>query len=169
MLTETPPTDPIPAGFRHIAVALEQTGGEITPEIAQELDDVRLRDPWTRADPIVDLVVNLELDADRFKAEAAPIVARQKTATKAAESLREYLKARMQREQLDNLQGPRHHVQIRKNSAPKIEWQGEGPVPVPFQRVKIELNATKAKVAYEEGTLPPGFKAEIGECLVVLR
>jgi hypothetical protein len=146
-----------------VVLALIDTGGEITPEIKQELDTVDLTG-WSKADEIVDLIRESEADHAKLKGEADVATARARSAARRIDALKAYLLDRMIGGGLDHLQGPRFSARVMPSPL-SLRWAGVGQIPPEYQRVKVELDSAKAKLAYQLGTLHPDFEASIGRHL----
>lgn len=143
-------TQTLETRYRRIAEALEQTGGVIEPEIAKELNSVDFR-AWEKADPIIDLIKIAEADEAAADAEAAPILARAKRSKRTADNLKVWLLSRMLALQVRHLEGPRHECRTQA-SPDKIEWPGKpDTIPIPFRRVKTELDPNAVKLANVQG------------------
>lgn len=153
-------------GAEWIAIgdALEESGGELTELVEHRL--AQLDGSITnKTQGIICLVRQFEADAAVAEAEAIRLRDLANERTNRAKSLKAYLLREMSAMDRKKIETPLGNVTICKNSRPSIRWVGLV-IPEEYQRVKVELDGTKA---YEDwktfGELPEGFEVVTGEHL----
>ena len=151
--------DELPASYDAIAEALERSGGELSAEVLEHLQAFDLR-AGTRADPIAAVIRDYEEQEDVWKKEAARVEAQARLARTAIVTLKTFLLERLHDLGVNKLQGVRYVVRAQANPAPSIACHG--PIPTEFQRIKVELDTAKARVAWAAGTLPDCITATVG-------
>lgn len=153
--------------FELVADALEAAGGELGPDIVVELSRLDLSPAV--ADGMIDLIQQFEARESEAKALASPHTSRARAAALAAEELKHYLEGRMEAAGVEQLRGARHSCRLQDNPAPIIRWPGKPEtIPLPFQRVKIDLDPNAAKLAHRRGDLPPEFEVTTGRHLRIV-
>lgn len=174
-LAETLKEKPAPAlklyeiatAYEMIELALEESGGEWTPEIEAHLD--ALSDSLERkVENIARLIQQHTRTQEAFKAERERLETHEASHRRAAANLKAYLFTQLERIGKDRVDAGIFRVRIQKNSRPSIEWT-EDPVtiPEPFRRTKHELDGTAAYDAWKAGGLPDGFDVKLGKHLRV--
>lgn len=123
------------------AEALEEAGGELPPELEELLDQVE-GDVRQKVERTGLVVLNLLANVKEIKAERDRLKALAAGYERQANSLKEYLKVQLQRLGETRVDGARCKVRVQRASRPAITAP-EG-VPPDFQRVRIELDGTKA-------------------------
>jgi hypothetical protein len=153
----------LPGIYATIDQQLDESGGEITPEIQQQLDeaDAALED---KVDRIAALIRNATAEEEACKAEAAHFRDRAQAAANKADSLKAYLQHNLEAIGRDRVQGQRFKVGVYQNSVPSIRWtRMPEDAPLQFQRVKVEVDGQAAQRWLKEGKeLPSGFLVERG-------
>lgn len=151
-----------------IDAQLDETGGEITPDIERALDGLtgkmsekvesicKLRQNWLRS------AESCEAEADRMKARAKSFRGR-------ADSIKAFLHAAFVRWDVHQLKVPAFTVWRQKNPV-SIRWTKDvAALPEEYRRVTVEPDLKKAKAALEAGEqLPDGFEIVQGEHLRIL-
>lgn len=143
--------------------AIEEAGGEITPEIQGRLDALGESLP-AKADAYCKLIRHFQARAAALDLEAVRLGEAAARDEKAAKRLKDHLLACMamagQRKVSTDLFG----VSVCKNGVPSITWTlSPYALPVHLRRTKIELDSEAArKVLKETGGLPEGFSVEHG-------
>lgn len=156
----------IPAEFRAIDEAIDDLDGEITPEIEARLDALVTGELALHVDSIVALVRENETAAHAYHAEAQRLADLSRGRLRAAERLKEYLRANLEACGLDGAKGRLFRVRVQKNGRPSIRWEGRPEtIPEPYRRVSIDLDGTAAYEAWKAGTLPAGFDVALGSHL----
>jgi hypothetical protein len=155
----------LPAFFRFLDDAIDDAGGEITPEIQEQIDalESNLED---KADAICALVRSAEAEDVAVQAEIDRLMARRNAARSRSHNLKRYMLACLEQIGRDRVDGPRFKVRVQRNSTPSIEWTGEpDAIPDGFRRVVVEVDGKAAREAFKAGTLPVGFSASVGRHL----
>ena len=147
---------------------LIDNGGELTPEIAAELEALE----GTFDDRIERLLLharNLQAVADAAAQEAGRLTALAGTRARAAERLKTYVLESMERAGRPKVETPLVKARIQANSRPSIQWFGPvDAIPEEFRRVTVSIDAQKAYETWKAtGQLPDGFIVERGRHLRV--
>lgn len=147
----------LPAAQRHIDAMLEESGGEITPEIEHALalldEEIGHKVDWVDA-----VVRERTIEAAGFKAEADRLLAHKKAEERACASLEGYLKAAMEAMGITEAKGRLSKATIHKAGKPRIAWTKDADqLPEGYRRVKVEPDLEAAHEAYENDMLPDGF------------
>jgi hypothetical protein len=147
----------IPGPWRELAGEIEANQGELTPELEKALSALE-GELTEKAKAIVCIIREKELEAASAKAESDRLNALAQSKARTAERLKAYLRFTMEGCGIDRLDVGIAQLSVRRASRPAIKWDGNGDLPVEFQRVKIELDGTKAYEVFKAGTaLPLGF------------
>jgi hypothetical protein len=154
----------IPAAFAALDARLEDAGGELTPELAAELDALE-GTLEARAEALAALIQQHQLTADAFRAEALRLAAAQAAHANAAGRLRDYLRAHLEVMGRPRLDAGAFRLRVRANPA-AIRWEGDPEaIPGPYRRVRYELDSEAARRDLAAGTLPPSFSVTRGSHL----
>jgi hypothetical protein len=153
----------LPGIYATIDQQLDESGGEVTPEIQAALDaaDAALED---KVDRIAALIRNATAEEEACKAEAAHFRDRAQAAANKADSLKAYLQHNLEALGRDRVQGQRFKVGVYQNSVPSIRWTRLlEELPQEFQRLRLEVDGQAAQRWLKEmGELPSGFLVERG-------
>ena len=150
--------------YERIAEALTENGGELTPELATDLDAIEGAFEG-KVERVALYVRNLLATADAADAEAARLAALARTRRQGAEGLKGYLMAQLDRVEKLKVETPLVVVRIQKNSRPAIQWPDTLPIPEAYQRVTVSLDGQKVFTDWTAGALPNGFVVEQGRHL----
>jgi len=150
--------------YEQIAEALIENGGELTPELAADLDAIEGAFE-AKVERVALYICNLLLTADAADAEAARLATLARTRRQGAEGLKGYLMAQLDRVEKPKVETPLVVVRIQKNSRPSIQWPDTLPIPEGYQRVTVSLDGQKAYADFKAGTLPMGFIVDHGRHL----
>lgn len=152
--------------LQRIEEALIEAGGVLEPEIEKQLDAIEGQLMW-KVERVIHMYQNLHRTADAFADEAERLMEHARTTGKAAEALKAYLKAQLEKVGRDRIETPTAKVRIQRNSRPSIRWMRETYLlPEPLARIKVEVDSTKAYEMYKaEGKLPDGFEVATGSHL----
>lgn len=143
--------------YRDIDSQLDESGGEVTPEIGAALEALgdRLSD---KVDSIGVLVKEAQAESLAFAEEAVRLRARSAALANKVSRLKAYLLSQLKAIGFDKVKGLRFSARVSTASTPAITWEGDGPIPYLFLRLKEELDGKAAHEAEKAGTLPEGFK-----------
>ena len=150
--------------YERIAEALIENGGELTAELAVDLDAIEGAFE-AKVERVALYVRNLLATADAADAEAARLAVLARSRRQAADGLKGYLMAQLDRVEKPKVETPLIVVRIQKNSRPSIQWPDTLPIPEGYQRVTVSLDGQKAYSDWKAGTLPSGFVVEQGRHL----
>ena len=147
----------IAESYRAIDSQLDESGGEVTPEIEAALSALsdRLSE---KVDAIGALVREAQAESQAFADEAARLRGRAAAAASKVTRLKAYLLNQLKAIGFDRVKGLRFVARVATASTPTITWEGDGDPPGPFRRVRVELDGKLAHEAEKAGTLPEGFK-----------
>ena len=151
----------LPEALRALDEEIEANGGELTPELEARLDELA-GNSAELVDRVCALIREHVHKAGVEYEEAAYFHRKAKASEAVANRLKRYLSDTMARVGYDRLEGDRFKVRIQKNGTPSIKWEGFGDIPTEFARVSVELDGTKAREAWKNGTLPLGFTVQVG-------
>jgi len=154
----------LPSMYRQIDDLLDESGGEITEEIASRLADADAT-LESKVDAVCAIVRERLAAAAADATEAAFFAKRARVHENSAERLRTYLQDCLAACGLDRAAGQRFSARLQQNGTPSIVWAGEGPPPEAFTKTTTVLDGLAAQRAYREGTLPEGFAVEHGQHL----
>jgi hypothetical protein len=123
---------------------IEAAGGELPPELEKLMDEIEgdIKEKVSRMALVRQNIIRL---AEGAKAEADRLAARHASYQRQKDALDKYMM-----QSLDVIGGTKIEtatatVRWQRNSAPSIRAADEDNIPEAFQRVKIELDGTKAK------------------------
>src|SRR3990167_7539523 len=150
--------------YERIAEALTENGGELTPDLAAQLDAIEGAFE-AKVERVALYVRNLLVTADAADAEAARLAALVHSRRQGAEGLKGYLMAQLDRLEQPKVETPLVVVRIQQNSRPAIQWPDTLPIPEGYQRVTVSLDGQKAYSDWKAGVLPAGFQVEQGRHL----
>ena len=150
--------------YERIAEALTENGGELTPDLAADLDAIEGAFE-AKVERVALYVRNLLATAEAADAEAARLAALARTRRQGAEGLKGYLMAQLDRVEKPKVETPLIVVRIQRNSRPSIQWPETLPIPETYQRVTVSLDGQKAFTDWKAGALPSGFVVEQGRHL----
>jgi len=129
--------------YERIAEALIENGGELTAELAVDLDAIEGAFE-AKVERVALYVRNLLATADAADAEAARLAVLARSRRQAADGLKGYLMAQLDRVEKPKVETPLIVVRIQKNSRPSIQWPDTLPIPEGYQRVTVSLDGQKA-------------------------
>lgn len=156
----------IAPGLAAIEDAIIEADGEITPEIAAQLDALEgaFED---RVEQLLLRYLHLNFEGGVAKQEAARLALLAGTRERAAARLKEYVLRCMEAAGRDKVETSRLRARIQKNTRPTIQWVGPpDAIPEAFKRVSIATDGTKLYETWKAGTpLPDGFVVELGRHL----
>jgi hypothetical protein len=145
---------------------LIDTGGELTPEIEDRLDQLTgaFDDKVERICKLVQSQVRL---GESAKAEARRLEQLSHVREQSASGLKRYLMREMVRTNRRKIELPTCRVRVQTNGRPRIEWtRGTATLPPEYRRVEIMLNSDAAYNHWKvTGSLPDGFTVELGQHL----
>lgn len=147
----------LPLVYREWLRKVDAHDGELTAELWQELEDIEASIAH-KMDAYAALVKQFEHEEKSFREEAAAMECKARVALHRQDKLREMMRQALETLGLDSVRGKRFTVRRLIAAVPKITWDREEPIPEPFQKVVVSLDAQAAIKAYEEtGSLPLGF------------
>ena len=152
--------------YRDIEVMLDESGGEITPDIEQMLVLVDAELP-AKVDAICGLIVEAETKSLAFKNEAKRLQSLADIAEHKADRLREYVRRCLSIADKRVVEGELFIARRGTAGTPSIRWAADAPIPRAFVRITESLDGKKAHEAFKGGTLPDGFKVERSEFLEI--
>ena len=153
-----------------ISEALEESGGELTPEIEAALEAIQ-GEFAAKAEGIVRLIQAETNQAKQraglaapFREEADRLQALATVNENKARSLKRYLQEQMQRLKMQRIETAWFKAWIQKNGRPSIEWTRDvRELPDIYRRETIEPDGTRIYEAWKAGTeLPEGFRIDHG-------
>ena len=154
----------LPAEYEAINAEIEESNGELSPELEARLNALQ-SDMSSTVEAIASLITRHKHSADVYKAEMARLGTHHKTHENAAKRLKDYLQHHMQIMKIDKIKTRLFSVWRQANSAPSIEWTGDGAPPRKYMVERLEPNGTLLQQLNRDGELPDGFKANYGEHL----
>lgn len=147
---------------------LDESGGELTPEIEERLEAIRgqFND---KVDRICELRQNRIRAAEACEAEAKRLSKRAEAAKRGADSLKTYLMSGLIRAGMAKLKTAKWTVWIQKSPA-SIRWtKALEELPIGFRRITVAADIEQAQALRKEGkALPDGFVVEQGEHIRIL-
>jgi hypothetical protein len=145
-------------GLRSIDDRLEETGGELTPELAADLDALELA-LESKAEGIAAIVSERRALAESVRAQARRLSDRAAAIERGADRLHAYLLQAMQAAARREIKTPAFTLRLAKNPA-SYQWLGETEdIPEEFRRVVVSFDASKAKAAHKAGEPLPELVA----------
>lgn len=149
----------LPAAFREMDILLDESGGEITPEIAAQLDQLG-RTLETKVASIVALLQEWRLAGDAAATETKRLSDLAASRHRAADRLQGYLLDQLRAMGQDRVQTPTCSVSVCPNSRPSIRWTRDpDKLPEGYRRVSVTPDGQAAYEAYRRGEpLPEGFE-----------
>lgn len=149
----------IPAACRAIDQMLEESGGEVTPDVQEILDRID-HEVESKVDWIGTLVLEHQAKAEAYKAEADRLAAQRRLHERCVERLKSLLKATLEACGQDKAEGKFFKASLQRAGRPGITWEGDpGAVPDGFRRVAVTPDLDAAHEAFDQGCLPDGFVA----------
>lgn len=152
-----------------IQAAIEENGGELTPELEAALD-ANAEDSSAKLDSIGKMIKNLEGFEEMAKQEMVAQRDKYRSRGNAAHRLKEYAKAAMKRMGIERHIG-RVNLSVCGNSQPSIVFGGDpAKLPKEFQRIDVivELDRDKVREAHLLGQpIPDGVSVVRGDHLRV--
>lgn len=157
--------------LEQVADTLQDNGGELTPELATQLE--QLEGAFSdKAERVALKLLELQFEAGAVKQEIARLAALASSRERAAERLKSYLLACLEHAGLTTVEGSRVRLRIHANSQPTIQWVGpDDAIPEAFRKTTVTVAVDKAKAheAVKAGaTLPDGFRVERGHHLRIV-
>lgn len=150
----------LPAAQRHIDAMLEESGGEITPEIQHALalldEEIGAKVDWVAT-------VNRERASRVYglNMEIARLAAMKKGAERSSESLERYLQATLEAMGCEKAEGRLFKATIHKAGKPRIAWTKDvDQLPEGYRRTTVAPDLEAAHEAYENDMLPDGFSVQ---------
>jgi hypothetical protein len=156
-----------------IFAAIEEAGGEITPDLEARLDAAQL-DFDTKIEHCALKRRDLILDAEKIQAEEARLRAKREAVERQAERLAKYIALQLARRQVRSGGGLMMKVKVYKNTQPSVRWLADpdlipqewrkAPPPPP----KPELDYRTICGLYKAQQLPaddPRLEVVVGEHL----
>lgn len=150
--------------YRAIDALLDESGGELTPEIEDALLVLESR-VSDKVDAIGALIREAMVEHEGYAIEANRLRSRAMIAQKKADRLKEYLLGSLKAIGFDKIKGLRFTARVATASTPTITWTGQCDPPEAYQRVRVELDGKAAHEAFKAGLLPDGFKVSRTEYL----
>jgi hypothetical protein len=152
----------IAAEFRALANAIDDAGGELSPEAEAQLTALTGTLEEKTAG-VLAVIRERRAEAAGFKAEADRLAARAKAEENAADRLQAYLLEQLTAAGVDAVNaGTVGKVKVMNASRPSIAWDGPpASIPQPFRKVEYKLDGTAAYDAWKAGSLPAGFVAKL--------
>jgi hypothetical protein len=144
--------------YRDIDALLDESGGELTPEIEQALAalDTALE---AKVDAICGVIRERDADLDGLKLEIDRLKDRAKAVENGTSGLRLYLRDCLERSGKAKVKTPRFTVWQAEASQPTIRYDGDPANLSPeFVRTKVEIDGKYAQLCVKVGMpLPEGF------------
>lgn len=158
----------IPAVYRALLARVEDNDGELTQELAADLEaiDDTLA---SKVDAYCALVKQLDYDHDAYRQEARRLQLKAQGCENTVKRLKEMLLQAMAAMDVASFKGKLFFVRRHKASFPAINWVSPAEIPEPFQKIKIELDKGAALEAYKDagGYLPEGFEVRFTEYVTI--
>lgn len=164
----------IPLAYRELADQITDAGGELTPEMESRL--AALEGDYTQGIEYKALLSReLKAEAAAIAEEGKRLMARSAGLANTAERFLRDAESVMKA--FEQTTGESAKVKtklitvwLQDASRPSIRWEkkdGEtlAPIPVEFQRIKIELDSDKALAQHKAGGLPDGFTVELSRTI----
>ena len=142
---------------------LEESGGELTEEIEQALDQVEGQF-YDKAEKIGAYILALVAHEATAKAEAQRLRDLTKVRTNKVTRLKTYLKFMLESTGRDKVETATFRIGLCQNSQPTIRWQGpSAEIPETFRITDYRVDGAKAQAYLKEHSkLPDGFDVELG-------
>lgn len=147
---------------------LHEAGGEMTPELEERL--AKMSEEFdTKVEWIALKVKEAEANETAAKAEADRLLKIARAFGRSAKSMKGYVFAEMQRQNLDTVKTHRAKVSVVQNSRPSIKWEGDPKkAPFLFQKIAVTIDGNAAYDAWQRDSLPEGFTVEKGSHVRIL-
>ena len=158
---KTLPLYEIVTAYEEIGEALMESGGELTPELQQQWDDINEQFE-TKVENTALYIRNLDATAKALKVERERFAVRVRSVEVASKRLKEYLKLNMERAEIPVVKTLRVNARIQKNPKPAITWFRDiDNLPVQYRRVTVtvDLEAAHSRWAAVQ-ELPVGFEVD---------
>ncbi|MGE4197650.1 MAG: siphovirus Gp157 family protein [Phycisphaerales bacterium] len=153
-----------PAVFAVIDAALEESEGELTPDLEHLIDEMELG--FTdKVGGCAALIRGAKAEADALGTEIDRLTKRKRHALALAERLERYVQVNLEKSGRDRVDAGLFRVRIQENAVPTIRWVSDKPIPDEFARTEVKLDGTKAQQAWKKGVLPDGFEVVLGRHL----
>jgi hypothetical protein len=156
----------IPAAYRALDDLLNETGGEVTPEVEKFQASIE----GTLSEK-VDCYGSMEAEAEgeisALKLEETRLSDMRQAVIRRRDAHRKAIFDALKAAGEGSVKGARYRARLAKSSVPSIRWAGDSPIPRAFARVKVELDGKKAKEAHDAGNLPNGFTVTFSEHVVI--
>ena len=153
--------------YRVIDAAIDEAGGELSPEQEAQLDALD-NNLAHKIDAISGLITEAEAYSDALGDQSARFRERAKVQYNKAQRLKKYVIRCLKSAGKRDVKGDLFTVRVGDASTPTIRWTADAPIPRMFTRVKEELDGAKVQAFLKEGgTLPDGFTVERSQFLVV--
>lgn len=149
----------IASEYRRIDEMLDESGGELTPELEIllcSLDDAL----EAKIDAIGAMIREKIAEAGSLEDEASRLTLRAVVAWNSSARLKRYVLECLEGAGKLKAKGARFSASVRLASIPTIRWDGDGEIPDGFTRVKVELDGRKCIEMERQGLLPDGFRVE---------
>lgn len=151
--------------YQQVADRLIDAGGELTPDLAAELDAIQgaFRE---KAESVALYLRNLQASAEAAASEARRLTELAAVRSRAADGLKRYLLVHMERTGETKIETDRIRLRVQQNSRPSIHWTAEPElIPDPYRKTVYALDGEKVYQAWKAGTPLPGFTVERGSHL----
>ncbi len=147
-----------------IGMVISDQGGELTPELEERLDKME-GEFEDKAERIALLIQTKRVEAQAAKSERDRLAKIAKAAENTADSLKDYLRFYMERQEKEKVETARVKLRVRNASQPSITWKGEdGSWPEQFTRIQTSLDKKAVLEAWksssessEDRRVPEGF------------
>lgn len=148
---------------------LESVGGELTPEMELEIQNLE-NAIIQKADSAYWVLTKLEAEADFFKSQADRLIKFSKVCQNAHERLKDRIKVAVQASPDNIIQGETVAFKLRNNPG-SVVIVDESKVPKEYLETVIttKVNKKQAKEDLQAGIPVPGLRLEIGQSLQITR
>lgn len=155
----------IPLESRRIDALLEESSGEITPDIEVALAGLD-EELSRKVDWVGTLIAEHLSRSSAYENEAARLTAMKRAQLNCADRLQAYLKSTLEALGVERVEGRFFQASIQKTGRPSIRWDGDREaIPEGYRRVSVAPDLNAAQEAYAAGVLPEGFVATFSTSL----
>lgn len=141
--------------FADIVAALEENGGELTPELDEAIA-INGQDFAQKGENYIMAIRNLEAQAAAFKAEMQTFKQKMDRAAKSAETLKICLLSALRARDINKQTFGNFTASCRKSEKVMVDEYAVEALPDQYKRVKIEADKTSIKEALKNGEVIEG-------------
>lgn len=158
----------IPPVYRALLARIEDNDGELTEELAAELES--LDDTLaSKVDAYCAIIRQLDHDHDAYRHESRRLQLKAQGCESSVRRMKEMLLHAMAALDVASFKGKLFFVRKHRASVPLITWEATADIPAEFQKIKVELDKGAAFEAYHDagGHLPEGFQVKFTDYITI--